>query len=499
MVSIDSRELEALLDSTRTKPFVFVTVGSDHHRFDRLIGWLDEWLASEDVDVECVVQHGTADPPRHARGADYVERELLQRCMAEADIVVVQGGPMSIVESRRNGKRPIVVPRVARLDEVVDDHQVTFCRKLASQDLITLAEDSDSLCSALNDALQNPGLLELPEDSDTRNEVRDTVERIRRTADLIVARRRRSATPTVVLLGGAGRSGSTLLERLLAEAPGVVALGETIHLWERGLAGDELCGCGEPFSECPFWTKVGIEAFGGWSTVGAADTVDLRQSVVRSRYTPELIGPSLRPGWRLKRDRLIRLVTSLYRGTSAVADAPTVIDSSKHPAYAMLLSRARVNLRCVLVVRDPRAVAYSWQRSVRRPEVIDRDAQMPKYGIVRTALTWNLYAVLYQALRALRVPLLVIRYEDLMADPLATVSSVLRFADVPIDEGTLPAFADGEVELGVAHTVAGNPMRFRIGTVVLDPDEQWRTGLSRSRQQQVRMLTMPMRRLYGYR
>ena len=40
---------------------------------------------------------------------------------------------------------------------------------------------------------------------------------------------------TVGFVGGFGRSGSTLLERVVAELPGVCALGEVLHLWERGV------------------------------------------------------------------------------------------------------------------------------------------------------------------------------------------------------------------------------------------------------------------------
>ncbi|WP_426508005.1 hypothetical protein ACPPVO_56650 [Dactylosporangium sp. McL0621] len=71
----------------------------------------------------------------------------------------------------------------------------------------------------------------------------------------------------VLFLGGLGRSGTTLLERLLGELPGVVPLGEVVHLWERDIAGDERCACGDHFSECGFWQAVGEKAFGGWRHV----------------------------------------------------------------------------------------------------------------------------------------------------------------------------------------------------------------------------------------
>ncbi|MGH3357509.1 MAG: sulfotransferase [Nocardioidaceae bacterium] len=496
--SITSAELDDLLRAERPRPLVFVTVGSDHHRFDRLIEWLDAWLDERSADVDCIVQHGTAAQPRNARGIDYVDHDLLQRCMSGAAIVLVQGGPMSIIEARRNGTRPIVVPRIARLDEVVDDHQVTFCRKLAAQQLITLAEDEDTLHAALDAALRDPATNAIaPETSDAASA--EAVERIRRSAELIVAQRRHREPPTVVLLGGAGRSGSTLLERLLAEAPAVAALGETIHLWERGLDADELCGCGESFSACPFWNKVGEDAFGGWDRVDVQDVIGLRHAVVRSRYTVGLLGVSPKPSWRLKRDRLTRMLARLHQSAASVADVRVLIDSSKHPAYAMLLRRTAVDLRCVLVVRDPRAVAYSWQRAVRRPEVTDRDVEMPTYGLVRSALTWSLYALLYQLLPTLGVPVTVVRYEDLMTDPSRVVQEVLRFAGAPAADGDASELSTGAIDLGVAHTVAGNPMRFQVGPVELRSDEEWRTGLSRGRKTLVSVLTTPTRWLYGYR
>src|SRR5262249_2495572 len=60
--------------------------------------------------------------------------------------------------------------------------------------------------------------------------------------------------PRVILLGGLGRSGTTLVERIVGELPGVMALGEIVHLWRRDIRDNERCGCGERFHDCPFWS-----------------------------------------------------------------------------------------------------------------------------------------------------------------------------------------------------------------------------------------------------
>ena len=61
----------------------------------------------------------------------------------------------------------------------------------------------------------------------------------------------------LLYVGGAGRSGSTLLDLLLSEVPGMFAAGEVRYLWNRGVRDNELCGCGQSFLSCPFWSAVG--------------------------------------------------------------------------------------------------------------------------------------------------------------------------------------------------------------------------------------------------
>jgi len=64
----------------------------------------------------------------------------------------------------------------------------------------------------------------------------------------------------VAYIGGAGRSGSTVLALLLGKVQGFFPVGGVNSLWERGLLQNYLCGCGVHFRECPFWNEVGREA-----------------------------------------------------------------------------------------------------------------------------------------------------------------------------------------------------------------------------------------------
>ena len=60
----------------------------------------------------------------------------------------------------------------------------------------------------------------------------------------------------VIYIMGAGRSGSTLLDTVLANHPDVVGVGELVNLHSAGWTSNEVCACGKLGTECDFWTRV---------------------------------------------------------------------------------------------------------------------------------------------------------------------------------------------------------------------------------------------------
>lgn len=156
---------------------ILVTVGSDHHPFDRLIGWVDAWLGEQSPsEVSCTIQYGTAVRPTHGHSHDYLLHEDLTRLLGQSDVVVTQGGPMGIVEARRRGVKPIAIPRLKAHGEVVDDHQVDFCRHLAQIGDLVLAEDPVALRNALATATADAGAYQIDVAAANR-EIDQTVRR----------------------------------------------------------------------------------------------------------------------------------------------------------------------------------------------------------------------------------------------------------------------------------------------------------------------------------
>jgi UDP-N-acetylglucosamine transferase subunit ALG13 len=138
-------------------PFIFVTVGTDHHPFDRLIEWVDGWLAvPRSIGVRCFMQSGASRRPLLAPSKRYVSPGDVRAASGRATAVVCQGGPGSIMTCRSQGVLPIVIPRRRRFGEAVDDHQVAFSRRMAAQQEVFLAEARNDLWALLDRALNDP-------------------------------------------------------------------------------------------------------------------------------------------------------------------------------------------------------------------------------------------------------------------------------------------------------------------------------------------------------
>lgn len=304
--------------------------------------------------------------------------------------------------------------------------------------------------------------------------------------------------PDVLFIAGWGRSGSTLLDRIVGQVPGFVSLGELRDIWQRGVVEDRLCGCGRAFSACPFWQEVGRVAFGGWSRVDLARAQALRRSVDRPWALPLLLAPRLSRRFDQRAGEYADLLETLLRAVQTVAEARVLVESSKIVTTGLLLWRAGARVRVLHLVRDGRGVMYSWRKVVERADATVAPDQMLRYGSVAGSLRYLGYNLMAEMARRAGLPYRRLRYEDLVAAPAAglrTVTGLFGAVSDPAVEATLAA---GRVRLRESHTVDGNPMRLAVGEVAISRDESWRDRMSRRDRVVVALLTWPMLRRYGY-
>lgn len=301
----------------------------------------------------------------------------------------------------------------------------------------------------------------------------------------------------VVYVAGDGRSGSTLLSRLLNQVPGWLSLGEVRYFHERGLQQDRACECGRPFSDCPLWSAVAAEL----RTAGLLDPADAtaaEHALLRLRGAHRALRRADEPErWVSGAGGYVRQMDAVYRSVQRLSGARVLVDSSKLPQYGQVLRTASsVRLHVLHLVRDPRATVHSWRRAKPLEAHAPRSV-MPQRSLLRSVGVWTAANVLTERLLDDRVESSHrMRYEDLVEAPVETLRAAIDALGL---EGAVPpSLADRELDLRPGHGLAGNPDRLRKGPVVLRLDDAWRREMPRRDAALVGGLTSGLRERYGF-
>lgn len=278
---------------------------------------------------------------------------------------------------------------------------------------------------------------------------------------------------------GAGRSGSTLLARMLRAHPGIATTAEMAGLRSPKTDREAYpCSCGEPIGKCPFFQELfhRLAMLGlpfdlyRWTTVYALEE-DVFNN--RRRLLNRLALRGLRHA-RIEqlRDRVFSMWparASAIQRTHAVVSAyareclrmtgrSVFVDASKDPIRARWLAdNQELDLRIVHLVRDPRGVCASAVRT---------------YGtnVSREARNWRVNVEnCERALKGInRSRWMRLRYEDLVTSPQETVDQIAEFMG-------LARASPYDWSVG-GHHLIGNQMRLRkLAEVSLD--ERWREEL----------------------
>jgi hypothetical protein len=280
-----------------------------------------------------------------------------------------------------------------------------------------------------------------------------------------------------------GRSGSTLLELLLASHPDIATVGELQLLSHLSRDPSSTCSCGRSLATCPFWST----ALGPGAVVPLdpfRETVDAGRVVRAGWITGVLTGRISRRTHALANDYAGPTAT-IVKAASQQLGATFVVDASKDVYRLHLLAATGLDLRVVLLVRDPRGFVNSMlagsSRSIART--------------IRYASRWLVQHLLFEcAARPMRRSgsVMRIRYEDLADDPDMALDRLGRWL------GTDPTRFDAVgFRTHLHHAIGGNPMRDRTEPVAVD--ERWRTTLSPTEHRVTWLVDGPLARRYGYR
>lgn len=297
----------------------------------------------------------------------------------------------------------------------------------------------------------------------------------------------------VLYILGYGRSGTTILHNVLSQVDGFVGGGELREIWGRGWERDELCGCGEAFSECPLWMKVSelLKASGGRDLV---ESMQAGRSRARDRHLPLLLLPYREQVIRQRYRTYLKGLDRLYTAINDQTGCEVIVDSSKSPLYGYLLTLLPdTKVHFVHMVRDARGVDFSlWKRKQR--EIPGFESYRPALG----ALRWNVVNLMSELLgsHVETGRFIQLRYEDFARFPKCTVETILH--RVGRGQKDLPFVDRQTVHLDVTHTVAGNGKRFRTGRIEIEVDKKWKKRSPRTNINVTKIITTPLLIKYGY-
>lgn len=131
---------------------IFVTVGTHEQQFNRLIKAVDDLVADGTIKEEVIIQKGFSDyEPKHCKAYKLIGYKDMQKYYDEARTVITHGGPASFMAVLERGKTPIVMPRLKKFNEHVNDHQDYFCREVEKRTgSIVVVNNKSDLAKALD-------------------------------------------------------------------------------------------------------------------------------------------------------------------------------------------------------------------------------------------------------------------------------------------------------------------------------------------------------------
>ncbi len=302
----------------------------------------------------------------------------------------------------------------------------------------------------------------------------------------------------VLYIGGCGRSGSTILDTLLGNHPGMESVGEACHIATNAwLREDTYCACGKVGRDCDFWRdvhrqwgrRVGTVNLAGY--VEAAGEIDSRSRIsVTQRQL--VAGDS-------KHMDYVHLTVALLAAIRDVSGSEIVVDSSKAASRALALSMVDgVDLRLVHMVRDCRGVLWSSRKRFRKDHRAGIANDDGGKTVPFTMKIWTVANLVTDQLRR-RMPReksIRLRYEDLVAQPQVELRRIGDLAEMDLEP--LIAAVASRQSMDVGHTIAGNRVRMS-GSVQLRPDVEWVEKLTWGEQAACWTLAGWLMKAYGYR
>jgi beta-1,4-N-acetylglucosaminyltransferase len=124
---------------------IFLTVGTQFP-FDRLLRAIDDAIGNRTAVEEIYAQVGESKyVPRNFKGIALLPKAEFDKYLAKASAVIGHAGMGTITAALEHNKPLLVMPRLKKFGEVVNDHQVGIAKKFEQAGLLLAAYTAEEL------------------------------------------------------------------------------------------------------------------------------------------------------------------------------------------------------------------------------------------------------------------------------------------------------------------------------------------------------------------
>jgi len=253
----------------------------------------------------------------------------------------------------------------------------------------------------------------------------------------------------VILLIGAGHSGSTLMDLIMGSHSQIFGVGE-LSYFSRLYRADSPCGCGPFLDQCTFWREV----FEG---------IDFSRLPLVYQPKKDFLFHGdhyYSDGNILDAKRYLDTLEDVYRNVIKVSGKKVIFDSSKNPDRARLITDSdRFDVMVVHLVRDGRGVLFS-----------NTKRKKTALGIIWHWITVNIKSEIVK-LRNKSGKNITVLYKDLVSHPDKVFRHVLSVQELSFEDSML------HFQKETNHQVGGNgPVKEKADSK-LRMDIEWKQNL----------------------
>lgn len=124
---------------------IFVAVGTQKFQFNRLLMKLDNLVQENKIDDRIFAQTGNSDYcPKFFEYKAFMPKDEFNEFIEKCNLLITHGGVGTILSGKKYNKPILVVPRLKKFDEHVDNHQMEIALAFKKKNFVRLHEENQN-------------------------------------------------------------------------------------------------------------------------------------------------------------------------------------------------------------------------------------------------------------------------------------------------------------------------------------------------------------------